>query len=180
MTKKLFYVPLLLLMLIGCNNASKNKSEDATSDNTKSMTNSEMIAYLNDHRADFDSLRNWMIADKDLQFMFLKETPDKRHLNSITQERADAYFDLMKKLNIPNIAHGNAYRNGIMFYFPEIKEGEKTISKGYVYRIDPSKGFKPNWVKVEGEVADEAGKLELNTFAYSPINEHWALIAIVQ
>ena len=177
---------LISIFLIGCENIDKKQSNKIDL-----MTDEEMIDYLHKHRADFDSLRTWIVEDKRIEFMLLNSSDD-RYLNSITQERAGTYFNLMNKLSIESLSRGNGCRNAIIFYLPQIKDNDKTINKGYVYKIDPNKDkeefmlFRANgedkdtpFVRTDGDILTETEQLDLGTFVYKPIDEHWSLICLI-
>lgn len=199
MISRSFLLLFLLSILAACKNITIKQSFSDTiepllevTDTTKNLSDTEMIAYLNEHRAEFDSLKTWIIEDQKIEFM-LPYSPDSRHLNNISQERADAYFDLMNELNIVSLSRGNGYRNAILFYFKGVKKDGKEINKGYVYKIDPNRDkeafivYRANGedkytlsVKTDEDIQTEAEKLDLNTFVYKPINEHWSLICLIQ
>ncbi len=166
-------IAMFVSLLLGGAACSNSSGEGASL-----LTDMEMVEYLKANQAGFDSLRTWIVQDE-LEFMLL-DSSDDRYLSKISQERADAYFDLMRRLNIVNMARGNKYKhNSIVFYFPVEKGRVREINKGYEYKVDSTQK-NADWVEAKGDLIEEAKKQNLNRFVYKPIDEHWAIMCIIQ
>ena len=167
---------LLLILFYNC----KSKADDPMQKTgNRIWTDSEMIQHFDSHKAGFDTLCCWMIEDK-LEFMMLNSS-DSRHLNKISEEKADRYIELMKDISVNMIARGNRLNfNSVIFYLPDFEGNDKKISRGFEYRIDTSQVYN-GWRLLDAneDLSEEVQVAQPDVFLYKPINNHWSLLGFV-
>lgn len=163
---------------VATDETSKASSSVASSHPHSLMSSIELNKFFTEHKSELELLNQWIIEDK-LEFLELGGR-DTSHLNKITKEKEQQYFQLMQKVNIKLIAYGNVLRfNSVIFYFSEVERGDQKVSQGYEYKKDVTK-LNVGWVMVDGDLLGELTKYEVNTFIYTPLEDHWSMISLMQ
>lgn len=182
-----FSILLLILVFISCGSNQKNSTDQSKLEDEKEvslLSDSEMISYLNQHKADLDTLCAWIIKDKPEYMPPMGSDKangnDRFTSQGISEERIAAYEELMKKISLELIVYPVKYQhNSIVFYLPVKKEGEMSFNKGFEYKIDTSKQNQ-DWIFTEKDILEEAKNCDRNTFVSKSVNEYWSLIALIQ